>query len=138
MTDRSIASVTDELGVGDGIDTREERRQRSRNSSKKRDNSTVRFAGEIRNILDMEILHCGHPILASFLVATVEPYGVGTNFFVRVYSTDSSLKYDPDEVKSAPLEMKPKLRMEVVGTINRKKAPDFKFDVLPPGVQSRQ
>jgi len=138
MVDRSFDSVIDELGEGDGIDPREEKKQRSRSSSKKRDNSTVRLAGEIRNILDMEIPHCGHPLLASFLVATVEPYGVGTNFVVQVYSTDSSLKYDPDEVKSALTEMKPKLRMEVVRTINRKKAPDFKFDVLPPGVQPRQ
>lgn len=85
----------------------------------------------------MEIPHCGPPFLASNLVATAEPHGVETNFVVQEFSTDSSLKHDPDEVKSAPPETKPKLRMEAVGTTNRKNALDFKFDVLPPGVQSR-
>jgi hypothetical protein len=137
MTSRSVRSVADELGEWDGIDPREEKKHRIRASSKKPAYSVLRLAGEIRNVLNIEIPNSGNTILATFLVGRVEPYGIGPNFVVQVHSTDGSLKYDPREIKAELAKMKPSLRSEVVRSVNRKKAPDFKFDVLPPGVQPR-
>jgi hypothetical protein len=137
MTSRTTNHITDELGEGDGIDPREEKKHLLRAATNKPSYSTLRLASQIRDTLNLEIPHCGNSLLSPFLVGIVEPYGIGSNFVVQVYSTDQKDKYDARMVKEALDKMKPKLRMEVAKNVTRKKAPDFKFDVLPPGVQPR-
>jgi ribosome-binding factor A len=137
MKKRSIHSVTDELGEYDGIDPRDEKKHRIGASNNKRDYSALRLASQIREILNLVIPYSGNALLTSFIVGHVEPYGIGSNFVVQVYSTDHETEYDPNEIKVALNNMKSKLRMEVAKNVTRKKAPDFKFDVLPPRVQPR-
>ena len=61
----------------------------------------------------------------------------GTTFTVQVYSTDPSADYDPHQIGKLLNTIKPGLRAEVAQAINRKNAPNFTFDVLPPHVQPR-
>jgi hypothetical protein len=85
----------------------------------------------------VEIPNSPNSLLSSFGVGHVEPYGIGSNFVVQVYSKDPKTEYDPHEVKVALENLKARLRMEVAKNVTRKKAPDFKFDVLPPRIQPR-
>lgn len=119
---------------GDGVDPRIEKKREKRFSAQKSDYSALRLASQIRNILDLLIPQSGHPLLASIVVGTVEPYAKGSNFVVQVYSTDTAADYDPNEIKAALDGLKSRLRTEVAKDITRKKAPELKFDVLPPHV----
>ncbi|MGA2507068.1 MAG: hypothetical protein ABSF80_06310 [Chitinispirillaceae bacterium] len=134
---QSVHSVTDELGEGDGIDPRDEKKHRIGSAKNKRGYAAYRLASQIRDVLNLEIPHSGNQILNSFIVGHVEPYGIGSNFVVQVYSTDHTTEYDPHEIKDALDNLKSRLRREVAKNVTRKKAPDFKFDVLPPRVQPR-
>jgi len=126
------------MSDGDGVDPKEEKRQRIRSvAAGKRDYSALRLASQIRDVLDLVLLQCGNPLLASLAVGAVEPSATGGNFVVQVYSTDPAADYDPREIKSILDTLKPKFRSEVAHEVTRKVAPNLKFDVLPPGVQPK-
>ena len=126
------------MSEGDGVDPREDKKRRTRSlAAGKRDYSALRLARQIRDVLDLVLLQCGSPLLASFAVGAVEPSPTGGPFVVQVYSTDPAADYDPREIKRALDTLKPKFRSEVAQDVTRKNAPDLKFDVLPPGVQPR-
>jgi ribosome-binding factor A len=127
-----------ELSEGDGIDPKEEKRQRIRSAAAgKRDYSALRLASQIRDVLDLVLLQCGDPLLASLAVGAVEPSLTGGSFVVQVYSTDPAAEYDPREIKKTLDMLKPEFRSEVAKEVTRKNAPNLKFDVLPPGVQPK-
>ena len=135
---REIKSVVAEPREGDGIDPREEKKKcLAHGSNDRRDFLALRLASQIRDILNLAILQYGDPLLASFVVGTVEPSAARGNFVVQLYSVNHSDDYDPSQVKAILNEIKPMLRAEVAKGVNRKKTPDFKFDVLPPLVQPR-
>ena len=135
---REIKSVVTELREGDGIDPKEEKKRcLAHGSNDRRDFLARRLASQIRDILNLAILQYGDPLLASFVVGTVEPSAAGGNFVVQLYSVNHSDDYDPSQVNAIFNEIKPRLRAEVAKSVNRKKTPDFKFDVLPPRVQPR-
>ena len=97
----------------------------------------LRLAHQIREILNMTIPNSGHPLLPSFTVGNVEHHGMGPNFIVQIYSENRGFDYDPAEIKGVLDAMKLKLRFEVAKIAGRRNTPDFEFDVLPPGLQSR-
>ena len=126
------------MSEGDGVDPKEERKQRIRSmAADKRDYSALRLASQIRTVLDLVLMQCGNPLLASFAVGAVEPSPSGGNFVVQVYSTDPTADYDPREVKKTLDALRPKFRSEVAQEVTRKVTPVLKFDVLPPGVQPK-
>lgn len=128
--------VVAELGDGDGVDPRAEKRKRkSQGGLGRRDYSNLRLASQIGDALGLLLPQCGNPLVTSLAVGAVEPTVKGTMFVVQVYSTDPAAEYDPREVKEALDAMKPGFRAAVAREVTRKDAPDFKFEVLPPCVQ---
>ena len=99
--------------------------------------AALRLGEQIHNTLVDALSQSPDSLLASFSVGAVEPSISGTTFIAQVYSIDPSLEYDIDEVKALLKASKPKLRSEVASAVSRKKAPDFRFEVLPPHVQPR-
>jgi ribosome-binding factor A len=133
-----IESVTNELSEGDGIDPREEKKARARlRSAGKPNYAVLRLAGQIRDALNQIIPQVASIQLYSFMVGTVEPSASGGIFVVQIYSADKTADYDPAEIKAEFELIKPRLRAEVAKEVTRKNAPDFKFDILPPGVQPK-
>jgi ribosome-binding factor A len=138
MSNRDARSQVADLNKDDGVDPKEEKKRRMRSlAAGKRDYSTLRLASQIHDVLDLALLQCGNPLLASLAVGTVEPSPTGGNFVVQVYSTDPAADYDPREIKKTLDTLKPKFRSEVANEVTRKNAPDLKFDVFPPGVQPK-
>ncbi len=138
MNKRSDNLPVGEWNEGDGVDPREEKKSRKiRGLHEKADYSVFRLAGQIKATLDLVIPQCGDPLLSSFAVGAVEPSPAGGIFVVQVFSVNPTADYDIRQVKAALTKMKTRLRAEVAKDVTRKKAPDFKFDVLPPGVQPK-
>jgi len=134
----SIDSLAGELREGDGIDPRLEKKARQIKTLRGKPNYAVlRLGGQIRDTLVETLGQSPDSLLASFSVGAVEPTASGTTFVVQVYSSDPSLEYDMDEVKALLQACKPTLRWEVAHAVNRKKVPNFRFEVLPPHVQPR-
>ena len=133
-----IDSLVGELRDGDGIDPRLENKARQIKTLRGKPNYAVLRLGEqIHNTLVETLGQSPDSLLASFSVGAVEPSASGTTFVVQVYSNDPSLEYDMDEVKALLKASKSTLRSEVARAVNRKKVPDFRFEVLPPHVQPR-
>ena len=138
MSEREAKLQVDDLSKDDGVDPKEEKKRRMRSAATgKRDYSTLRLASQIHDILDLVLQQRGDLPLASLAVGTVEPSSNGGNFVVQVYSTDPAAEYDPREIKRTLDALKSRFRSEVAKEVIRKHAPDFKFDVLPPGVQPK-
>ena len=134
----TINSLVGELREGDGIDPRLEKKSRQIKTLRGKPNYAVLRLGEqIHNTLVETLCQLPDSLLASFSVGAVEPSASGSTFVVQVYSNDPSLEYDVDEVKALLQTSKNRLRWEVARAVNRKKVPDFKFEVLPPHVQPR-
>lgn len=132
-----IERLAGEPREGDGLDPKEERKRAGRTAADKRNYATLRLASQIRDVLDLTIPLCGQALLAGFAVGSVEPSAKGTTFVVQVYSTDPTADYDPREIVGALASVKTRLRAEVAKEVTRKNAPEFRFDVLPPGVQPK-
>ena len=131
-------SLVGEVGDGDGVDPRLEKKAKQYRTQRDKPNySALRLGEQIHNTLVDTLGQSPDSLLASFSVGAVEPSVSGTTFIVQVYSIDPSLEYDIDEVKALLKAAKPKLRSEVARAVSRKKAPDFRFEVLPPHVQPR-
>ena len=132
---RHIKPAAAAWGEGDGIPAKEDKKIRlDRDVHDKHEYSALRLAGRIREILNLEIPESGNPLLSGFVVGSVLPSG-GGNFIAQVYSTVPGAVYDPATIKAILDAMKPELRAEVAHEVTRKKAPYFKFEVLPPGMQ---
>jgi len=136
--DSRIESLVGELQDGDGVDPRLEKKTRQIKTLRGKPNYAVLRLGEqIHNTLAATLGQLSDSLLASFSVGAVEPSASGSTFVVQVYSSDPSMEYDIDEVKALLKASKTTLRWEVARAVNRKKVPDFKFEVLPPHVQPR-
>ncbi len=127
---RRIAEVIRE---GDGIDPREEKKQRlaSRRRAKP-DHAAERLGQEMRETLAVSLPDDSR--LEGFAVGSVLSTGKGNCFLVQVYCTDPSRTFAPDSIQKILQENKGNLRAEVAQGIHRKRVPDLKFEVLPPGV----
>lgn len=128
----------DEIQEGDGIDPKEEAKaRRSRILKGKPNYGLYRLADQICDTLIVSLANSKDELLSGFCIGTVVPSPSGTTFIVQVYSGDPDLEYDQHEVFNLLQGMKPSLRYDVANAVNKKNAPDFSFDVLPPHVQPR-
>lgn len=133
MNPSKFRRIAAEIREGDGIDPREEKKHRlaSRRRAKP-DHAAERLGQEMRENLALSMPE--DPRLEVFRVATVSSTGKGNTFVVQVYCTDPNLSYSPDSIQKILQDNKGKLRAEVALGIHRKRVPDLKFEVLPPGV----
>jgi ribosome-binding factor A len=133
-----MTQIVDHLREGDGVDPREEKRMRMTEHRKGKPNYAIlRLAGQIKDAVSDALTMAKDPALDSITVSMVEPSASGTTYTVQVFSTDLSKDYDPQQIREILNAMKPGLRAEVATAVNRKKAPNFTFDVLPPHVQPK-
>lgn len=130
---RDAHTMVAELRAGDGIDPREERRNRSAEREREKpDYAVLRLASEVATSVRASLSGATTPILSAFEVSTVTP-GKGNHFVVHLYCVDPSLNYDPAVVTAALNLEKGVMRAELAQGINRKRVPDLRFDVAPPG-----
>ena len=123
-------------GALDGLDPRHEKRSRLAGSRRaKPDYAALRLAGEIASSLNLLLASSSDPDLSGFAVASATPTGKGSHFLVRIYATDSTFAFDPERVMASLKRAKPYFRQEIASAITRKHAPDFRFQLLPPGAQ---
>ena len=117
-----------ELREGDGVDPRNERRDRHRTRSEnKPDHAADRLASQISR--------CAHGNLTVGILADFEVHRVshnrGNHFTIELFATDASLLFDLREMQLAATAMLPKLRNELAREIHRKKVPTLSIRVLP-------
>jgi ribosome-binding factor A len=123
-------------GTLDGLDPRHEKRSRLAGSRRaKPDYAALRLAGEIASSLNLLLASSSDSNLSGFAVASATPTGKGSHFLVRIYATDSTFAFDPERVMASLKRAKPFFRQEIASAITRKHAPDFRFQLLPPGAQ---
>jgi len=94
-----------------------------------------RLATAIEATLSQVLPLAGDPQLLHFGIAAVLPLSHGKRFVVQVHSLDPDLTYDPEAILEALQRVKPFLRREVAQDVQRKHAPDFRFQVFPPGAR---
>ncbi|MEO2046341.1 MAG: hypothetical protein ABGX16_07190 [Pirellulales bacterium] len=133
-----LESLVGEVREGDGVDPRYEKKSQQMKTLRGKPNyAALRLGEQIHDTLVETLGQSEDSLLASFSVGSVEPSISGGVYVVQVYSNDPALEYDTDEVKSLLQALKPALRSEVARAVSRRKAPDFRFEVLPPHVQPR-
>lgn len=120
----------------DGLDPRHEKRSRLAKSRRgKPDYAALRLAGEVASSLNLLLSSSADPELNGFAVASATPLGRGSHFLVQVYATDPAFRFDPVRVMASLSRAKSFFRQEIAGSVTRKYAPDFRFQLLPPGAQ---
>jgi len=133
-----FGNLVGEFREGDGVDPREEKTSKLARIRRGKPNySVLRLAGEIERVLNSALAQAKDPALESITVSSVMPSTSGTTFIAQIYSTDVEAEYDPTKVRALLTAMRPGLRAEGARAVNRKNAPNFTFDVLPPHVQPR-
>lgn len=132
---REIESIVAEIRPDDGVDPREEKRKRLRmNSPNKMDLASERLRSQIFDALRLSTL-LADVGLEDFTFAGVTPTGRGGRFVVDVCHVDADAKYESRDIEDILQENKGLFRTEVSQFVNRRKAPELRFRVLPPGVQ---
>jgi len=133
-----LESLVREIREGDGVDPRHEKKSRQIKTLRGKPNyAALRLGEQIHDTLVETLGQSEEGLLASFSVGSVDPVGTGGAYIVQVYSNDPTLEYDTKEVMDLLKVSKPALRAEVARAVNRKKTPDFKFEVLPAHIQPR-
>jgi hypothetical protein len=130
---RDIRSVVAEIRPGDGIDPREEKLSRLRKGAREKpDLSSERLGSQIFDALCLSSL-LSEMGLEDFLFAGVTSTGRRGQFLVDVCCADPDAEYEPGEIEGILQEKKGLFRSEVTRSVNRRKAPELQFRVLPPG-----
>jgi ribosome-binding factor A len=133
-----LESLVGEVREGDGIDPRYEKKSRQMKTLRGKPNyAALRLGEQIHDTLVETLGQTEDSLLASFSVGSVEPSSSGGAYVVQVYSIDPALEYNTNEVNALLQASKPALRSEVTRAVSRRKTPDFRFEVLPPHIQSR-
>jgi ribosome-binding factor A len=133
---RGPQGLAAEYREGDGVPIADERVRK--NMARRRDKPNYaeeRLGREVFDTLSQAISLPTDSRLSAFAVCNVTPTGKGSNYVVQVYCIDRQMQYRPEEIKVVLQESKGALRAEIAQHINRKRVPDLKFDVLPPGIQ---
>jgi ribosome-binding factor A len=133
MNPAKFRRIAEEFREGDGIDPREEQKRRlaSRRRAKP-DHAAERLGQEMKETLSVSLPDDSR--LEGFAVGSVLSTGKGNCFVVQVYCTDPSRTFAPESIQKILQENKGNLRAEVAQGIHRKRVPELKFEVLPPGV----
>lgn len=130
---RDIHSVVAEIRSGDGIDPREEKHQSLRRGARQKpDLSSERLGSQIFDALCLSSL-LDEIGLGDFTFIGVRPTGRRGQFLIDVASADPDTTYEPREIEEILQKKKGLFRAEVSQSVNRRKAPELQFRVLPPG-----
>lgn len=125
--------IAEELREGDGIDPREEQKRRLANRRRtKPDHAAERLGQEMKETLAVSLPDDSR--LEGFAVGSVFSTGKGNCFVVQVFCTDPNRIFAPESIQKILQENKGILRAEVAQGIHRKRVPELKFEVLPPGL----
>jgi hypothetical protein len=128
---RGLASMVAEYRPGDGIDPKEEKRQKGRSQRKhKPDYTRERLANQIFDALSLSALLTDLG-LEDFLVVAVHSIGLGNHFSVEVQCSDPTLPFDPGLIEQRLRSASGQFRHELSGFVHRKKVPELQFRVLP-------
>jgi hypothetical protein len=133
---RQLHLMAEEQREGDGIDPKEEQRQRQRRSSRhKPDYSNQRLASQISQILSLStwLSDIG---LSDFEFANVIPTERPGRYIIEVRCTDLTQAVDLTHIEQLLREHKGTLRIEITEAVQRRKAPDFQLRVIPSLKQS--
>lgn len=133
---RQLHLMAEEQREGDGVDPKEELRQRHRRSSRhKPDYSNQRLASQISHILSLSswLSNIG---LTDFEFANVIPTERPGRYIIEVRCTDPTLAVDRIHIEQLLREHKGTLRIEIAEAVQRRKAPDFQLRVIPSLKQS--
>ncbi len=116
-----------ELRDGDGVDPKQERRNRQRSRvESKNDHSVERLAAQVERCANSNL---GLGILTDFVVRRVS-HGKGNHFLIELVCADSKLFYDPLEAQQAAIALLPRLRSELAREIHRKKVPSLSIRIV--------
>ncbi|MFO0791012.1 MAG: hypothetical protein U0805_16255 [Pirellulales bacterium] len=130
---RDIGSVVAEIRPGDGIDPREERLARLRSDARRKpDLSSERLGSQIFDALCLSSLLTKIG-LEDFTFIGVTSTGRRGQFLVDVCCADPDATFEPREIEGLLQENRGLFRAEVAQSVNRRKAPELQFRVLPPG-----
>jgi len=131
---RDFHKMVADVRAGDGVDPREEKRQRLRTSSRRKpDIASERLSRQIFDALCLSSLLADLG-LGDFTVVNVVFAGRAGHYLVDVGPADPDAAYEPREVERILHEKKGQFRAEVAQAVNRRKAPELQFRVLPPGL----
>jgi hypothetical protein len=128
---RQLHLMAEELREGDGVDPKEEIRQRHRRSSRhKPDYSIQRLASQISHILSLSswLSDIG---LSDFEFANVIPSERAGRYIIEVRCSDTTLAVDLVHVEQLLRQHKGTLRIEIAEAVQRRKAPDFQLRLIP-------
>lgn len=127
---RGLASMAAEYRPGDGIDPKEEKRQKGRGQRKRKpDYTRERLANQIFDALSLSSLLADLG-LEDFQVSAVNPLGLGNQFLVEVQCCDPSLPFAPSVIEQRLRSVSGQFRHELSGFVHRKKVPELQFRVL--------
>jgi ribosome-binding factor A len=126
ISHKDLLSGTAEVGPGDGLDPRLERRgQDGRELGRK----TLQLCGQVATTLREVLPGCGDDILRDLDVIGVTPAGSG-RLLVTVGPTPSASKLADAVVLDHLACAHSWLRNEVAAAVHRRKAPDLVFRVV--------
>ena len=128
---RGLSSMASEYRSGDGVNPREEKRQRVRRQrSTKCDYSAERLASQILTSLSLSSLLTDLG-LDDFAFVSVTPAQQSGCYLAEVRCRDASISFDLKEIERQLRLAKGRFRAEVSEFVHRRKVPDLQFHVLP-------
>ena len=130
---RGLASMAAEYRAGDGVDPKEEKRDKLRSQRKKKvDHSTERLASQILDALSFSTI-LSEIGLDDFVFDAVHALASGGQFMVEVRCQDNNREFDPYEIEQQLKSAAGRFRHEISGFVHRRRVPELKFRVLPAG-----
>jgi hypothetical protein len=121
-----------ELSAGDGVDPLPATTDQMEVAGRKPDHASQRLACQIFDALCLSTL-LSEIGLDNFVFTAVTPTGKSGRFLVNVCCTEPDAKFDPAGIEEVLQAKKGMFRAEVSQAVNRRKAPELQFRVLPPG-----
>ena len=129
-------STVSELGLGDGIDPKYEKRRRDKEGRReKADHGAERLGSQMREAIGISTSLPSLPGLDRFAVSSVVYTGRGNCYSVLVYCVEPEYAYSPEDILETLKRNKGILRSHIARAIVRKRVPDLVFEVFPPGIR---
>lgn len=128
---RGLASMAAEYRLGDGVDPKEEKREKLRSQRKKKvDYSTERLASQILDALSFSTI-LSEIGLDDFVFEAIHPLTSGGHFLVEVRCQNANREFDPHDIEQQLKSAAGRIRHEISGFVHRRRLPELKFRVLP-------
>jgi ribosome-binding factor A len=122
---KDLLTAADSVGPGDGIDPRYDLSETGRRPGRK----TLQLCGQVMETLSGVLAEQRDGVLRDLMVSSVVPAG-GGRLLVRVAPSPSAVR-EAAVILERLAQAHGALRNEVAAAINRRKAPDLIFELLP-------